>query len=96
MDFGFNEAFSLLVNCKDQKEIDYLWDRLSAIPEAEQCGWLKDKFGVSWQIVPENMDEVMSKGSREEVRRVTEAFLKMKKFDLNALEKARLGILHLR
>ncbi len=92
VDFSFNEAFSFLVNCKDQKEIDFFWDSLSAIPEAEQCGWLKDKFGVSWQIVPENMDEVLSKGSRDEVRRVTEAFLKMKKFDLDALEKARLGI----
>lgn len=91
VDFSFNEAFSLIVNCKDQNEIDYFWDRLSAVPEAEQCGWLKDKFGVSWQIVPENMDEVLSKGSRDEVRRVTEAFLKMKKFNLDALEKARLG-----
>ncbi len=92
VDFSFNEAFSFLVNCNDQKEIDYFWDRLTAIPEAEQCGWLKDKFGVSWQIVPENMDEVLSKGSRDEVRRVTEAFLKMKKFDLDTSEKARLGI----
>lgn len=92
VDYGFNEAFSLMVNCKDQKEIDYFWDRLSAVPEAEQCGWVKDKFGVSWQIVPENMDEIFNKGSKDDVRRVTEAFLKMKKFDLNALEKARLGI----
>jgi len=92
VDFNFNEAFSLIVNCKDQKEIDYYWNRLSAIPEAEQCGWIKDKFGVSWQIVPKNMDEILFKGSRDEIRRVTEAFLKMKKFDLDDLEKARLGI----
>ncbi len=91
VDFSFNEAFSLIVNCKDQEEIDYFWDKLSAVPEAEQCGWIKDKFGVSWQIVPENMDEVLFNGSRDEIQRVTEAFLKMKKFDLNALEKARLG-----
>lgn len=91
VDYTFNEAFSLVVNCKDQKEIDYFWDRLSAVPEAEQCGWIKDKFGVSWQIVPENMDEVLSTGTRDEIQRVTEAFLKMKKFDLDALEKARLG-----
>lgn len=91
VDFSFNEAFSLIVNCKDQKEIDYFWDKLSAIPEAEQCGWIKDKFGVSWQIVPENMDNIMTNGSRDEIQRVTEAFLKMKKFDLKALEKARLG-----
>ncbi|MCX7745321.1 MAG: VOC family protein [Clostridia bacterium] len=91
VDFSFNEAFSLVVNCKDQREIDYFWNRLSAVPEAEQCGWIKDKFGVSWQIVPENMDEVLFNGSRDEIQRVTEAFLKMKKFDLDALEKARLG-----
>lgn len=91
VDFGFNEAFSLMVKCRDQEEIDYFWDRLSAVPEAEQCGWVKDKFGVSWQVVPENMDEIMLKGSKDEIRRVTEAFMKMKKFDLAALEKARLG-----
>lgn len=88
-DFTFNEAFSLIVNCKDQEEIDYYWERLSAVPEAEQCGWLKDRFGVSWQIVPEFMDEVMYHGSREEKERVTEAFLKMKKFDIKSLEQAR-------
>jgi predicted 3-demethylubiquinone-9 3-methyltransferase (glyoxalase superfamily) len=91
VDFSFNEAFSLIVNCKDQQEIDYFWDRLSAFPEAEQCGWLKDKFGVSWQIVPENFDEVMIKGSRDEIRRITNAFLKMKKIDIETLENARLG-----
>ncbi len=58
-DFGFNEAISLIVNCKDQAEIDYYWEKLSAVPEAEQCGWIKDKFGVSWQIVPANMEEIM-------------------------------------
>ena len=91
VDFNFNEAFSLMVNCKDQQEIDYYWDALSAIPEAEQCGWIKDKFGVSWQIVPENLDDVLFNGPKDEIQRVTEAFLKMKKFDLAALENARLG-----
>lgn len=91
VDFNFNEAFSLVVNCKDQKEIDYFWDKLSAVPEAEQCGWIKDKFGISWQIVPSNLDDVLFHGSKNEVQRVTEAFLKMKKFDLEALERARLG-----
>lgn len=91
VDFSFNEAFSFILNCKDQKEIDYFWEKLSAIPEEEQCGWVKDRFGVSWQIVPKNMDEVFLAGSKDEIQRVTEAFLKMKKFDLNALEKARLG-----
>ncbi|MHC1762288.1 MAG: VOC family protein [Negativicutes bacterium] len=92
VDYTFNEAFSLLVNCRDQEEIDYFWERLSAVTEAEQCGWLKDKFGLSWQIVPSNMDEMLFGGSKEEVRRVTEAFLSMKKIDLESLEKARMGI----
>ena len=91
-DFNFNEAFSLIVNCENQQEIDYFWDKLSAVPEAEQCGWLKDKYGVSWQIVPFNMDEVLYHGSREEARRVTEAFLKMKKLNIAALEQARAGV----
>jgi predicted 3-demethylubiquinone-9 3-methyltransferase (glyoxalase superfamily) len=60
-DFMFNEAVSLQVSCKDQAEIDELWGKLSAIPESEQCGWCKDQFGVSWQIVPENMEELMQK-----------------------------------
>lgn len=60
-DFTFNEAVSLSVTCKDQEEIDYFWEKLSAVPESEQCGWCKDKFGVSWQIVPENMGELMQK-----------------------------------
>lgn len=90
-DFSFNEAFSLIIKCKDQEEIDYYWDRLSADPEAEQCGWIKDKFGVSWQIVPENMEEILFGGTPDEKRRVTQAFLQMKKFDLEELERARLG-----
>lgn len=92
VDYTFNEAFSLIVKCRDQKEIDYFWERLSAVPEAEQCGWLKDKFGLSWQIVPSNMEEILFGGSEDQVKRVTEAFLKMKKFDLEALEKARTGV----
>ena len=89
--YFFNEAFSLIVNCDDQKEIDYYWDKLSAVPEAEQCGWVKDQFGVSWQIVPSNMDEILLSGTEDEIIRVTEAFLQMKKFDINALEQAKLG-----
>jgi predicted 3-demethylubiquinone-9 3-methyltransferase (glyoxalase superfamily) len=90
-DFTFNEAFSFMVMCDNQDEIDKYWDKLSFVPEAEQCGWVKDQFGLSWQIVPANMSEMLEKGTEEEVKRVTEAFLKMKKFDLAALEKARLG-----
>ena len=86
--FKFNEAVSLMVNCVNQKEIDYFWEKLSAVPESEQCGWLKDKYGVSWQIVPTVMDKMMAKGSKEQIARVTEAFLKMKKFDIIELQKA--------
>ena len=59
--FKFNEAVSFVVPCKDQPEIDYYWERLSAVPESEQCGWCKDKYGLSWQIVPENMEKLMQK-----------------------------------
>ena len=89
--FFFNEAISFMVYCDTQEEIDYYWEKLSAVPEAEQCGWLKDKFGVSWQIVPTVLDEMMSKGSKDQVVRVTEAFLKMKKFDIAGLEWAYKG-----
>lgn len=58
-EFKFNEAVSFLVQCKDQNEIDYFWEKLSAVPESEQCGWCKDKYGLSWQICPENMEELM-------------------------------------
>jgi predicted 3-demethylubiquinone-9 3-methyltransferase (glyoxalase superfamily) len=90
-DFGFNEAISFIVNCDTQEEIDNYWEKLSALPEAEQCGWLKDKFGVSWQIVPTAMDEMMKNGSREQIDRVTQAFLPMKKLDIAKLKKAYQG-----
>jgi predicted 3-demethylubiquinone-9 3-methyltransferase (glyoxalase superfamily) len=83
-DFAFNEAVSFIVNCKDQEEIDSYWDRLSAVPEAEQCGWIKDKFGVSWQIVPENMGELMAKNPEQS----TPIMLQMKKIIIADLEKA--------
>jgi predicted 3-demethylubiquinone-9 3-methyltransferase (glyoxalase superfamily) len=86
--FSFNEAISFMVSCDRQEEIDYYWEKLSAVPEAEQCGWLKDKYGLSWQVVPAGMDEMMRSGSKEQIARVTEAFLKMKKFDLAALKQA--------
>jgi len=87
-DFSFNEAISLIVNCDTQEEIDYYWEKLSAVPESEQCGWLKDKYGVSWQIVPSIMNEMMTSGDKEQIARVTQAFLKMKKFDIKTLQKA--------
>ncbi|WP_026575545.1 VOC family protein [Bacillus sp. UNC438CL73TsuS30] len=86
--FSFNEAISFMVYCDTQEEIDHYWENLSAVPEAEQCGWLKDKFGLSWQIVPSEMDKMMSKGTPEQLVRVTKAFLKMKKFNLSELHQA--------
>lgn len=87
-DFGFNEAVSLMVGCEDQAEIDFYWDKMSAVPEAEQCGWIKDPFGVSWQITPSALDEYLSRGTDEQRARVTQAFLQMKKFDLAELDRA--------
>jgi predicted 3-demethylubiquinone-9 3-methyltransferase (glyoxalase superfamily) len=86
--FKFNEAISFVVNCETQEEIDYYWAKLSADPNAEQCGWLKDKFGVSWQIVPTVMYEMQKTKDKKKLARVTEAFLKMKKFDIAALKRA--------
>jgi predicted 3-demethylubiquinone-9 3-methyltransferase (glyoxalase superfamily) len=86
--FNFNEAVSLIVNCENQQEIDYYWDKLSAAPEAEQCGWLKDKYGVSWQIVPKQMDEMMTTKDKAALERLTKAFLPMKKFIIADLQKA--------
>lgn len=91
-DYTFNEAFSFVVPCQDQDEIDYFWSKLSHVPEAEQCGWCKDRFGISWQVVPHDLDEAMFRGSEGEKARVTEAFLQMKKFDLEKLKAARLGL----
>lgn len=89
--FSFNEAVSLIVRCETQEEIDYYWNALSAVPEAEQCGWLKDRYGVSWQIVPTIMDTIMTSGDSARIARVTKAFLAMKKFDIAVLEKAAKG-----
>ena len=86
--FGFNEAVSFVVHCRDQAEIDRYWAKLSAVPEAEQCGWCKDRFGVSWQISPLALDEVMTSGDRATIDRVTQAFLPMKKLDVAAIERA--------
>jgi predicted 3-demethylubiquinone-9 3-methyltransferase (glyoxalase superfamily) len=87
-DFAFNEAISFVVNCADQNEIDRLWETLSAFPEAEQCGWLKDRYGLSWQIVPEPLFTMMQGPDPERVGRVMQSFLQMKKLDLAALQGA--------
>ena len=89
--FKFNEAISFMVYCDTQEEIDYYWEKLSAVPEAEQCGWLKDKYGLSWQIVPTVMGKMMRDKDKKKLARVTEAFLKMKKFDIAALKRAYKG-----
>lgn len=87
-DFAFNEAVSLIVNCDTQSQIDAYWEKLSADPRAEQCGWLKDKFGVSWQIVPRAMQDMMASADPQTLSRITQAFLKMKKLNLAEIEKA--------
>ncbi|MEX1122821.1 MAG: VOC family protein, partial [Balneolales bacterium] len=88
--FQFNEAISLLVKCDSQEEIDHYWNKLKegGDPNAQQCGWLKDRFGVSWQIVPREMDEMMTNGTKEQIDRVTQTFLPMKKMIISELQKA--------
>ncbi len=86
--FTFSGAFSFIVNCDTQEEVDYYWEKLSAVPEAEQCGWIQDKYGVSWQIVPKRLDELMLDSDSEKVRKVTQAMLRMKKLVIADLEKA--------
>ena len=86
--FKFNESVSFVVPCETQEEINYYWNKLSADPKAEQCGWLKDKYGLSWQIVPTILMKMQKEKDPKKVARMTEAFLKMKKFDINALKKA--------
>lgn len=90
--FKFNESISFMVHCDTQQEIDYYWDKLcSGGGQEVQCGWLKDKFGLSWQVVPSKMGDMMKNGSREQIAKVTQAFLKMKKFDIAELERAYAG-----
>ncbi|WP_203334522.1 VOC family protein [Planococcus beigongshangi] len=88
--FKFNEAVSLLINCESQDEVDYYWDRLKegGDENAQVCGWLKDKFGVSWQVVPRELDDMMASKDIDKAKRVTRAMLQMKKLDLNELRKA--------
>lgn len=87
-DFPFNEAFSLMVMCKDQQEIDKYWEHLTegGDPQAQQCGWLKDKFGISWQVTPVGMEELLNDPDKEKANRAMEAMLKMKKIDLEGLK----------
>jgi predicted 3-demethylubiquinone-9 3-methyltransferase (glyoxalase superfamily) len=80
--FHFNEAISMMVECDDQKEIDYYWEKLSHVPDSEQCGWVKDKFGLSWQIVPYNMGELIKTDAQ------MQCMMKMKKIVIKELEEA--------
>jgi predicted 3-demethylubiquinone-9 3-methyltransferase (glyoxalase superfamily) len=91
--FKFNEAISFIINCKDQEEIDYYWEKLGqgGDPKAQQCGWLKDKYGVSWQVVPADMDEMFEDENSEAARRVMRAMLQMKKLDVAKLQQAYKG-----
>jgi predicted 3-demethylubiquinone-9 3-methyltransferase (glyoxalase superfamily) len=90
--FKFTEAISLMVNCDDQKEIEYYWEKLKAGGGQEvECGWLKDKFGLSWQIVPAKLDELLNESNPEKTNRVMQAVMKMKKLDIAALERAAEG-----
>lgn len=85
--FKLNGSTSFIVECETQEEIDYFWEKLSAVPEAEQCGWCTDKFGVTWQIVPRILDELMRE-SPQKAEAVTAAFMPMKKIDLEVIKKA--------
>jgi predicted 3-demethylubiquinone-9 3-methyltransferase (glyoxalase superfamily) len=86
--FKLTEAISFQISCSTQQEIDHFWNRLSAGGEEGPCGWLKDRFGLSWQVVPERLGEMLADSDPQKVQRVTHAFLQMKKFDLAALEAA--------
>jgi predicted 3-demethylubiquinone-9 3-methyltransferase (glyoxalase superfamily) len=86
--FTFNEAISLLINCADQAEVDYYWDKLSEGGEEGPCGWLKDRYGVSWQVVPEGMGELIKDPDQGRVQRGMEAMFTMKKLDLAAIMAA--------
>lgn len=87
-EFKFSPAVSFMVACKDQEEIDYYWEKLSTVPDAEQCGWLQDKYGLSWQIVPSSLAGMLKNGSKEQRKRVFEVFMPMKKLIVAELEKA--------
>jgi predicted 3-demethylubiquinone-9 3-methyltransferase (glyoxalase superfamily) len=88
--FTFNEAVSFEINCGTQEEIDYYWEKLTpdGDPKAQQCGWLKDKFGLSWQVVPTELTEMLTDGTSEASQRAFEAMLHMKKLDIEELRRA--------
>ncbi|MEW6749236.1 MAG: VOC family protein [Candidatus Micrarchaeota archaeon] len=85
--FKFNEAISLMIPCEGQEEIDHYYDKLSAEPKAEICGWLKDRFGLSWQLIPKKFDELMKSAEPEKRRDIMKALLEMKRIDMSELER---------
>jgi predicted 3-demethylubiquinone-9 3-methyltransferase (glyoxalase superfamily) len=87
-DFSFSEAVSFVVHCETQKEVDYYWEKLLAGGTPSQCGWLKDKFGLSWQIVPDILPELLGDKDKRKAERVTAAMMKMVKLDIEGLKKA--------
>ena len=87
-DFSLNEAISFMVNCDTQEEIDYYWEKLSEGGQTSQCGWLKDRFGLSWQVVPSILGELMSGKDPATSQRVVQAMMQMTKFDIEKLKKA--------
>jgi predicted 3-demethylubiquinone-9 3-methyltransferase (glyoxalase superfamily) len=89
--FKFTEAVSFQVHCDDQDEVDYFWEKLTDGGQEVACGWLKDKYGLSWQIVPKRLFELLSGADPRKAERVTKAFMQMKKFDISALERAYAG-----
>jgi predicted 3-demethylubiquinone-9 3-methyltransferase (glyoxalase superfamily) len=90
--FKFNESTSFYVECEDQTEVDYFWSKLSAVADSEQCGWCKDKFGLSWQIIPRQLGELMGDPDPARARRVVNAMLKMKKIEIQGLQEAYDGV----
>ncbi|MGH7158340.1 MAG: VOC family protein [Candidatus Saccharimonadales bacterium] len=89
--FKFNESVSFYVECENQEEVDYFWEKLSAVPQAEQCGWVKDEYGLSWQIVPKQLGELMGGPDKAKASRVMDAMLQMKKIVIKDLETAYKG-----
>ena len=90
--FKFDEAISLAISCEDQNEVDYYWERLTDGGEESMCGWLKDRYGLSWQVVPEGMDELFSDPDPQRVDRAWKAMMDMHKLDIAALQSAADGV----
>ena len=90
-EFTFTPAISFMVICASQKEIDHFWKRLSAVPEAEQCGWLQDKYGLSWQVVPDSLDSMVNDKDTARSERMMKAMFQMKKLDIKTLKEAYKG-----